>query len=126
MTGGSPMIDALRPERFWPGSRYVDWVSTSFYSRFPNFRFLEPYYRRFAVRYGKPFAFGEWAMWGSDSATFARQLFHWVRGHRQVRMMIYNQGDPSPGLFRLGRYPAAQRVIRAALQAPRFSALPGD
>ena len=43
MTAGSPMIPALRPGLFWPGARYVDWVGTSFYSRYPNFRFLTPY-----------------------------------------------------------------------------------
>jgi hypothetical protein len=69
MTGGSPMISALRPQVFWPGSRFVDWVSTSFYSalsELPLPRALLPALRR---RYRKPFAFGEWAMWGRDSAA---------------------------------------------------------
>jgi hypothetical protein len=57
MTGGSPMIPGLRPGVFWPGAEYVDWVGTSFYSKFPNFRWLTPYYKKFAVHYRKPFAF---------------------------------------------------------------------
>jgi hypothetical protein len=121
MTGGSPLIPALRPEVFWPGSRFVDWVATSFYSRFPNFHYLEPYYERFAVGRRKPFAFGEWAIWGADNPAFARRLFGWVRSHRRVRMMIYNQGEATPGLFRLRRYPQARQVIRTALRAPLFS-----
>jgi hypothetical protein len=123
MTGGSPMIPALRPERYWPGGAYVDWIGTSFYSRFPNFRFLEPYYARFAARYRKPFAFAEWAMWGADDPGFARSLFAWVRRHPRVRMMVYNQGAPSPGLFRLGRYPRAAAVVRRELTSPRFAQL---
>jgi len=124
MTGGSPMIAALRPERFWPGRAYVDWVSTSFYSRFPNFHFLEPFYQRFAVGQRKPFAFGEYAMWGGDDAGFARRLVGWVRSHPHVRMLIYNQGDKSFGPFRLRRYPQAARVLRGALSSPRYAGVP--
>jgi hypothetical protein len=126
MTGGSPMIAALRPGAFWPGAEWVDWVSTSFYSRFPNFHLLEPYYRAFAVRYGKPFAFGEWAMWGADSAPFARRLLAWVRTHDRVRMLVYNQGHDPGGPFRLRRFPAASRVLRAGLRSSRFSARPPE
>lgn len=123
MTGGSPMIPALRPGVFWPGGRYVDWVSTSFYSRYPNFHYLEPYYRQFAARHRKPFAFGEWAMWESGDPGFVRRLFAWVRTHPRVRMMVYNQGNDPGGPFRLGNFPAAQRALRQALRAPRFVGL---
>jgi hypothetical protein len=122
MTGGSPMIRALRPERFWPGPAYVDWVGTSFYSRFPNFHFLEPFYDRFARRQRKPFALAEWAMWGADDARFARDLFAWVRRHGRVRMLVYNQGHDPQGPFRLGRFPRASAVIRRELAAPRYLA----
>ena len=123
MTGGSPMIAALRPERFWPGRAYVDWVSTSFYSRFPNFHFLEPFYRRFAVGERRPFAFGEYAMWGGDDAGFARRLVAWVRSHDRVRMLVYNQGENPAGPFRLKRFPRAARVLRAAMRSERFDAV---
>jgi hypothetical protein len=121
MTGGSPMIRALRPQVFWPGARYVDWVATSFYSRFPTFHHLEPYYRSFAVRHRKPFAFGEWAMWGSDDPAFVRRLLAWVRGRDRVRMMIYNQGHDPAGPFRLRGFPRAQHEIRRGLASRRFA-----
>ena len=120
MTGGSPMISALRPGRFWPGARYVDWVGTSFYSRFPNFHFLEPYYRDFAVRFRKPFVFSEWAMWGADAPAFAKRLFAWTKSHDRVRMMVYNQGQNPAGPFRLKRFPRAESVIRRELRSRRF------
>ena len=44
MVGGSPNIAALAPGRFWPGTRWVDWVGTSFYSRFPNWTGLDTFY----------------------------------------------------------------------------------
>lgn len=121
MTGGSPMIAALRPQVFWPGARYVDWVATSFYSRYPNFHYLEPYYRNFAVRYRKPFAFGEWAIWGADDPAFVRRLFGWVRTHRRTRMMIYNQGKDPAGPFRLRSYPGAATALRQAHRSPRYA-----
>ena len=122
MTGGSPMIRALRPAVFWPGGRYVDWVGTSFYSRFPNFHFLEPFYRQFAVGKRKPFVFSEWAVWGGDAPAFVRRLFGWVRTHRRVRMMVYNQGDDPAGPFRLRHFPRAQTLLRRELGAARFGA----
>ena len=121
MTGGSPMVPALAPGVYWPGGDYVDWVGTSFYSRFPNFHFLEPFYRRFAVGERKPFAFAEWAMWGSDDPAFARRLFAWVGTHERVRMLQYNQGENPSGPFRLRRFPRAAAVIRRGLASPRFA-----
>lgn len=95
-------------------------VGTSFYSRFPNFHFLEPYYRDFAVRFRKPFVFAEWAMWGADAPAFAKRLFAWTRTHGRVRMMVYNQGQNPAGPFRLRRFPRAESVIPRELRAARF------
>jgi hypothetical protein len=122
MTGGSPMISALRPGAFWPGAEYVDWVGTSFYSRYPNFRFLTPYSEQFAVRYRKPFAFVEWAMWGSESPGFVRSFFSWVRSHSRTMMISYNQGGESNGPFVLSRYPRSTAAIRSEVASPRFLA----
>jgi hypothetical protein len=36
-------------------------------------------------------------------------------------MLLYNQGAPSPGLFRLGRYPRAAAVVRRELAGPRIA-----
>ena len=124
MTGGAPNIHALRPRAYWPGSKWVDWVGTSFYSRFPNFTGLDRFYKDFAKRKRKPFAIAEWAIWGSDAPAFADRLFGWVARHRLVRMVQYNQGDRSSGPFRLTRYPQARSVIRRALSGRRFAAGP--
>ena len=62
-TEGTPNIPANLPSAYWPGPQYVDWVGTDFYSRFPAFAKLERFYAQYP---GKPFVFGEWAMWGAD------------------------------------------------------------
>jgi hypothetical protein len=114
---GAPDIRANSPRAYWPGSRYVDWVGTDFYSKFPNWGGLERFYRQFG---GKPFAFGEWALWGRDDPSFVHRLFAWSRSHRRVRMLIYNQGKLSDGPFRLVHYPRSKEALRAELRAARF------
>jgi hypothetical protein len=125
MTAGSPNIAGNRPSAYWPGGRYVDWVGTDFYSRFPNFAGLNRFYN--AKQYGgRPFVFGEWAMWGRDDAGFMSRFFAWVAAHPRVKMLTYNQGNMPTSEFRLYRYPRAARVMRRALRAKRYtSAAPG-
>jgi hypothetical protein len=92
-------------------------VATDFYSKFPNFAGLERFYREFG---GKPFAFGEWAIWDQDNPRFVEQLFGWVRSHPRVRMLVYNQGARVGGPFDLGRFPASVRAIRKATRSARY------
>src|SRR4051812_13512996 len=115
---GAPDVPGNAPKAYWPGARYVDWVATDFYSKFPNFAGLERFYRAFG---GKPFAFGEWAMWGRDDPGFVRRLFRWSRKHKRVRMLLYNQGKETAGPFRLRHYPRARAALRAELRTARFA-----
>ena len=117
MTAGSPMVSALDPGRFWPGARWVDWVGTSFYSKFPNFRWLTPFYRRFAQRTGRPFMFAEFAMWQNGDPGFVRSTLAWTRAHPLARMLIYNQGKRADGPFRLAHFPSAAQALRQGLRA---------
>jgi hypothetical protein len=112
-TRGTPDIPANMPIKYWPGPRYVDWIGTDFYSRYPNFHWLTDFYNRFK---GKPFAFGEWGMWGGENPAWVKTLFSWVRSHNRVRMMLYNQGALTNGPFRLNRFPASRAEIRRQLK----------
>jgi hypothetical protein len=113
---GAPDVPGNSPMAYWPGARYVDWVGTDFYSKFPNFAGLERFYAS-VKRFGKPFVFGEWAMWGSDDPGFVERLFSWTRSHPLVGMLVYNQGKQSNGPFRLGHYPRSARVLRRLLRS---------
>jgi hypothetical protein len=117
-TRGTPDIPANMPRAYWPGDAYVDWVGTDFYSRFPNFQWLDAFYRDFP---GKPFVFGEWALWGADDPGFVTRLFGWIGSHPRVRMALYNQGQITNGPFRLTRYPRSRAALRKALAHRRFS-----
>jgi hypothetical protein len=118
-TAGSPDTGANRPGAYYPGSAYVDWVGTDFYSLYPNFTGLERFY---AEHPGKPFAFGEWALWNGDDPGWVSHLFSFISTHRRVRMALYNQGARDNGPFRLSRYPNARREIRRLLASSRFLA----
>jgi hypothetical protein len=115
-TEGSPAIRANAPRAYWPGGRYVDWVGTDFYSRFPNFDKLQRFYDEFR---GKPFVFGEWALWGRDDPAFVRRFFGWITAHPRVQMQLYNQGKLTNGPFRLTRYPRSRAALRIALRHRR-------
>ena len=103
------------PARYYPGDEYVDWVGTDFYSAFPNFTGLDAFYKAYAQ---KPFAFGEWAIWGGDNPAFVNQLFSWVDAHKRVQMMVYNQGYITNGPFRLNLDPRLH-ARRSAPTSPR-------
>jgi hypothetical protein len=112
---GAPDVAGNRPLAYWPGARYVDWVGTDFYSKFPNFAGLERFYAS-VRKFNKPFVFGEWAMWGADDPGFVQRLFGWTRSHGLVRMLVYNQGKRTDGPFRLRYYPRAAQVLRRLLR----------
>ena len=116
---GAPDTAANSPSAYWPGAAYVDWVGTDFYSKFPNWAGLERFY---AHSYGKPFVFGEWALWGSDNPGFVHQLFKWVRSHGRVRMLSYNEGNRTDGPFQLRLYPQGRKAIQQELASPKFLA----
>jgi hypothetical protein len=117
---GAPDTRANAPAAYWPGAAYVDWAGTDFYANAPNFSGLDSFYAGRAWR-GKPFVFGEWALWGSDDPGFVRALFAWIHAHRRVRMVMYNQGNNSSGPFRLSRYPRGTQALRQALSSSVFA-----
>jgi len=104
---GLPNVSGNGAGDYWPGAAYVDWVGTDFFANSPNFPCLERLYRDPRWQ-SKPFAFGEWALWGRDDSGFVRRLFGWIRSHRRVRMAVYNQGSSFPALLRLRPNGAAE------------------
>lgn len=116
MTGGSPDIRGNQPADYWPGRAWVDWVGTDFYSKFPNFTGLDRFYAAYRTL---PFVFGEYAMWGADNPAFVARFFRWTRSHPRVRMLIYNQWEPTSP-FRLAAHPASAAALRTQLSGPRY------
>jgi hypothetical protein len=115
---GLPHRRGNGPGSYWPGGGYVDWVGTDFFANSPNFPCLHRFYRDRRWR-SKPFAFGEWALWGREDPRFVRRLYRWVASHRRVRMVVYNQGALLKPLLRLR--PRSARELRRHTRSPRFA-----
>lgn len=118
LPAGSPTTPQNRPKRFYPGSRWVDWVGTDFYSGYPEWDALTGLYRRFS---GKPFALAEWAVEGEDP-TFVRKLFAWVGSHRRCRMLVYYQDFGDSNSYRIQNYGSSLSVLRTQLHSGLFPA----
>jgi hypothetical protein len=56
-------------------------------------------------------------MWGGENPGWVKTLFSWVRSHKRVKMMLYNQGALTNGPFRLNRYPRSRAEIRRQLES---------
>jgi len=120
---GAPDTRAHAPAAYWPGAAHVDWIGTDFYSKFSNFSGLDRFSRNPRWR-RLPFAFGEGRSGARTAPGFVHRLFGWIRRHRHVRMVVYNQGHQSNGPFRLTRYPRSLAAVRAEFRSPRFDAQP--
>lgn len=116
---GNPEIAKNHPKYFWPGSRYVDWVGTTWYSPFRNSSAFDRFYR-YRLWRRKPFVFAEFAAWGAESPGFISQFFAFVRSHRRVRMIVYYQSALLKPAFRLSTHPRSRAVLRRRLRSSRF------
>ncbi len=116
---GNPELARNHPRHWWPGSAYVDWVGTTWYSRFLAVRAFERFYRHPLWR-RKPFAFGEYGVWGRESPRFLRLFFSFARRHRRVQMVSYYQSAALAPEFRLSSYPRSRNLLQRKLRSPRY------
>ena len=119
LTYGNPEIARNHPRHWWPGSAYVDWVGTTWYSPFLTVRAFDSFYRERLWR-KKPFVFAEYGVWGAESPRFISLFFSFVRGHRRVRMVSYYQSALLKRQFRLSTHPRSRAALRRALRSDRF------
>ena len=119
---GNPEIDKNHPRHFWPGSGYVDWVATTWYSPFREGSAFERFYS-YPAWNDKPFAFSEFSVWGPESPGFVDQVFGFVRTHPRVKMAMYYQSTAMGREFRLSAHPRSRAAVRRHVRSARFVAL---
>lgn len=117
LPAGSPTVPHNRPRHFYPGSDYVDWAGTDFYSDNQDWRALTGLYNRFK---GKPFAITEWSVLAGDDSRFVKRLLVWLQRHPRCRMLVYYQDFGPVSTYRLQNYPASLSLLRRRLHSPRF------
>ncbi len=117
LPSGSPTVPQNRPRHFYPGSRWVDWAGTDFYSGYPEWKSLTGLYRRYS---NKPFAITEWGVENGDDPSFVGSLFTWVKRHPRTKMLVYYQDFGSTSTYRIQNYSASLNVLRARLHSGHF------
>jgi hypothetical protein len=120
LPGGSPRVKGNFPGNYWPGSRWVDWVGTDFYSNYPVWEDLNRFYLGKQWR-NKPVAVTEWALAEEDEPRFVKQLIAWVLKRPRVRMLVYYVGfDTGPNVYEPRLYPRSINTLRLKIRRPRF------
>jgi hypothetical protein len=122
LTLGNPEVAHNRPGNWWPGSAYVDWVGTTWYSPFRASSAMHNFYNSRPWR-RKPFMFAEWGVWGADTPSFVGQFFGFLKSHRRVRAALYFQSAALKPEFRLSSHPKSRAALRGAVKWSRLSGL---
>jgi hypothetical protein len=117
LPAGSPTTPENRPRNFYPGSRWVDWAGTDFYSDNQDWTALNGLYRRFS---GKPFAITEWSVDTGDDSAFVSKLMTWVERHHRTKMLVYYQDFGSSSPYRIQNWPVSMGVLRNKIHNGRF------
>jgi hypothetical protein len=119
LPGGSPRVKGNFPGNYWPGSRWVDWVGTDFYSEYPVWEDLNRFYLGKQWK-GKPVSVTEWAVSGKDEPRFVKQVISWVVKRPRVRMLVYYNGFGAGNKYDLGLYPRTANTLRKKIRRPNF------
>jgi hypothetical protein len=121
LPGGSPRVKGNFPGNYWPGSRWVDWVGTDFYSQYPVWQDLNRFYGAKQWR-RKPVSITEWAVSGEDEPRFAKQLVAWTVKRPRVRMLVYYNGfgASAENPYDLRLYPRTTNTLRLKIRRATF------
>lgn len=119
LPAGSPRVKGNFPGNYWPGSRWVDWVGTDFYAKYPVWKDLNHFYAGAQWR-NKPMAITEWAQQEEDEPRFVKQLVNWVVTHKRVQMLTYYQGFGPGNTYELGLYPQTAATYATKIRRANF------
>lgn len=119
LPGGSPRVKGNFPGNYWPGSRWVDWVGTDFYSQYPVWEDLDRFYAGKRWK-GKPVAITEWAISAIDEPRFVKQLIAWVVKRQRVRMLVYYSGVGPGNQYDPKLYPRTSNTMRLKIRRANF------
>ena len=119
LPGGSPRVKGNFPGNYWPGSPWVDWVGTDFYSQYPVWKDLERFFRGKQWR-GKPVAVTEWAVSREDDPRWVKRLISWVVKRPRVRMLVYYVGFGAGNEYDLNLYPRSRNTLKKKIRRSSF------
>ena len=119
LPGGSPRVKGNFPGNYWPGSPWVDWVGTDFYSQYPVWKDLNHFYAGRPWK-RKPVAVTEWAVSREDDPRFVKKVVSWVVKRPRVRMLVYYTGVGPGNEYDLNLYPRTTNTLRKKIRRASF------
>jgi hypothetical protein len=91
---GSPDLPGNSANAYYPGNAYVDVVADDLYDMAGHGATWAAAQALYASHPSKPFAFGEWGLWGTDDPSFVRQMGSFARTHRRLVLLAFFNGKP--------------------------------
>jgi hypothetical protein len=113
---GSPDLPGNTAQSYYPGDAYVDVVADDLYDIRGRAEW-DAAAKLYAAHPQKPFAFGEWGLWGLDDPGFVREMASFIRTHPRTILATYYSGRAG-SVFDLASKPrslAAYRELIAPL-----------
>jgi hypothetical protein len=110
---GSPDLPGNSAAAYYPGDAYVDVVGDDLYDIGGKAAWAAAG-ALYAAHPHKPFAIGEWGLWGVDDAAFVTRMAAFLRGHRRVVVANYYSGK-SGSVFDLGSKPRSLAAYRSLI-----------
>jgi hypothetical protein len=107
---GSPNIPQNSANSYYPGDRYVDVVANDLY----DIRYdaeWEANARLMKSHPDKPYAIGEWGLWGIDDPAFVRRMARFVRNHPRVEYTVFFEAEAG-SIFDLANKPRSRAAYR--------------
>ena len=110
---GSPNLAGNSAAAYYPGDPYVDVVADDLYDIHGKAEWgsAEDLYR---AHPSKPFAIGEWGLWGIDDPAFIHRMAAFLTSHRRTVLATYYSGRPG-STFDLQSKPHSLAAYRAAI-----------
>jgi hypothetical protein len=108
---GSPDIPGNTAAAYYPGDNYVDVVANDLY----DIRYKAEWTANqalYSAHPSKPYAIGEWGLWGIDDPGFIRRMAAFVRNHPRVEFISYYNSKLG-SIFDLGSKPRSRAAYKS-------------
>src|SRR5262245_26618565 len=107
---GSPDIKANSADAYYPGNGYVDVVGDDIYDQGGRYEYqaMIDLYRAYP---GKPFAIGEYGLWGLDDPGFIQDIGRFIDNHPRTELAVYNRAEAG-SIFDLGSKSQSRAAFR--------------
>ena len=108
---GSPNVPGNRAHVYYPGDGYVDMVGNDLYESSSFGATWEANFALFRRYPNKPYAIGEFGLWGVDHPGFIRRMGRFIRTHPRVQLAVYYSSERG-SIFDLGSKPRSRAAYR--------------